>query len=95
MSLRSADVQNTVLSAILTFSDRLIYPFYASVPRLGGIAPLDDQITAGVIMWVPGSLFFLIPAAAIIFRLLAPEHVARPLISRGEIAAPLRTSRTG
>ena len=73
-----ADVQNTVLSAILTFSDRLIYPFYASAPRLGGITPLDDQITAGVIMWVPGSLFFLIPAAAIIFRLLSPESLARP-----------------
>src|ERR1700674_3659833 len=77
-----ADVQNTVLSAILAFSDRLIYPFYASVPRLGGIAPLDDQITAGVIMWVPGSLFFLIPAAAIIFRLLSPESLARPSLNR-------------
>ena len=89
-----ADVQNTMLSAILAFSDRLIYPIYAAAPRLGGITPLDDQIAAGVIMWVPGSLFFLIPAAAIIFRLLSPERVDPPLISRGEIAASLRTSRT-
>ena len=31
-----ADVQNTVLSALLTFSDRVLYPYYAEVPRLGG-----------------------------------------------------------
>ena len=31
-----ADVQNTVLSALLTFSDRVLYPYYAEVPRLAG-----------------------------------------------------------
>jgi cytochrome c oxidase assembly factor CtaG len=56
-----ADVQNTVLAAVLTFSDRVLYPYYAEVPRLGGISALDDQATAGVLMWVPGSLAFLAP----------------------------------
>ena len=28
-------------------------------PRLGGLSALDDQVTAGAIMWVPGSLAFL------------------------------------
>jgi putative membrane protein len=89
-----ADVQNTILSAILAFSDRLIYPFYATAPRLGGITPLDDQITAGVIMWVPGSLFFLIPAAAIIFSLLAPENLARPDRKDARVASRLRPARS-
>ena len=35
-----ADVQNTVLSALLTFSDRVLYPHYALIPRLGGCRPL-------------------------------------------------------
>jgi len=33
-------------------------------------------------MWVPGSLFFLIPAAYIILRMLSPESMARPLPDR-------------
>ena len=57
-----ADLQNTVLAAILTFSDRVIYPAYATIPRAGAISALDDQSMAGVIMWVPGSLVFLFAA---------------------------------
>jgi len=57
-----ADLQNTVLAAILTFADRVIYPLYATIPRAGAIAALDDQSVAGVIMWVPGSLVFLFAA---------------------------------
>jgi cytochrome c oxidase assembly factor CtaG len=56
-----ADVQNTVLAALLTFSDRVLYPYYSEVPRLEGVSALDDQATAGVIMWVPGSVVFLVP----------------------------------
>ncbi|GIW78302.1 MAG: hypothetical protein KatS3mg105_0109 [Gemmatales bacterium] len=56
-----ADVQNTALSALFAFSDRLFYSHYANVPRLWDIAPLDDQAVAGAIMWVPGSLVFLLP----------------------------------
>jgi cytochrome c oxidase assembly factor CtaG len=65
-----ADVQNTVLSALLTFSNQVLYPHYASVPRLGGISALDDQAAAGVLMWVPGSLVFLLPLFSIGVRLL-------------------------
>lgn len=54
-----ADVQNTVLAGILTFSDRVIYPGYAALAGGGLAAALDDQALAGVIMWVPGSLVFL------------------------------------
>ncbi|WP_437204696.1 cytochrome c oxidase assembly protein [Planctomicrobium sp. SH664] len=56
-----ADVQNTVLSALLTFSDRFLFPHYESVPRFAGITALGDQSAAGVLMWVPGSIAFLGP----------------------------------
>src|SRR5207248_6115949 len=36
-----ADVQNTVLAALLTFSRQVLYPFYNEVPRLGGGTALD------------------------------------------------------
>ena len=65
-----ADIQNTALSAFLIFSERVLYPTYAAVPRLWGISALDDQAAAGAIMWVPGSVIFLVPVAVLAIRLL-------------------------
>ncbi len=56
-----ADVQNTLLAAWLTFSSVIIYPHYAQVPRLDGLSALSDQAIAGVLMWGPGSIAFLLP----------------------------------
>ncbi len=64
------DLENTALSAILVFSDRLLYPSYAAVPRLFGFPALHDQAAAGAIMWVIGSLAFVIPAIAIAVQCL-------------------------
>ena len=66
-----ADVSNTALAALFTFSDRLLYPYYADVPRLAGLSPLDDQSAAGVVMWVPGSAAFLLPLFGIGVQLLS------------------------
>jgi len=65
-----ADIQNTALSAFLIFSERVLYPTYAAVPRLWGISVLDDQAAAGAIMWVPGSVVFLIPVTILAIRWL-------------------------
>jgi cytochrome c oxidase assembly factor CtaG/polyferredoxin len=78
-----ADVQNTVLSAFLTFSDRVVYPTYSLVPQFPGMNALSDQHAAGAIMWVPGSIVYLIPAAIIAMRYLSPRRHGRdelPLI---------------
>jgi cytochrome c oxidase assembly factor CtaG len=68
-----ADLQNTVLSAWLVFAERLIYPSYAAASRLWGVSALDDQAAAGAIMWVPGSLAFLLPLAWIVGQILSPK----------------------
>jgi cytochrome c oxidase assembly factor CtaG len=73
-----ADMQNTALAAILTFTGRLLYPMYAAAPRVAGISPLNDQIMAGVIMWVPASLFYLVPGAVILMRYLSPQGMIVP-----------------
>jgi putative membrane protein len=70
--LLAADVQNTVLAALLTFSGRVLYPFYEFHHGVAAAAALDDQVLAGVIMWVPMSLAYLIPAALLTIRLLSP-----------------------
>lgn len=68
-----ADLSNTALSALLTFSDHVLYRYYAEVPRLGGLSALDDQSVAGVLMWVPGSIAFLLPLVGIGVRLMAGQ----------------------
>jgi len=66
-----ADLQNTALSAILALSDRVIYPSYLRAPRLFRFSALEDQIAAGAIMWVVGSLAFLVPAVIISVQCLS------------------------
>jgi cytochrome c oxidase assembly factor CtaG len=68
-----ADVQNTALSALLTFANRVLYPYYAETPRLGGMSALEDQAAAGVLMWVPGSLVFLLPLFALGVQLMSGQ----------------------
>jgi len=78
-----ADLQNTALSAILAFSDRVLYPSYSEAPRLFGFSALEDQVAAGAIMWVVGSLAFVVPAIIIAVQCL----------SRRPIRAPIATAR--
>jgi len=67
--LVSADVVNTMLSALLAFCDRPVYGFYLQHPDPFGVSPLEDQVLGAVIMWVFGSLAFLLPAMVIAVRL--------------------------
>jgi cytochrome c oxidase assembly factor CtaG len=71
--LLSADVVNTVLSATLAFSGKVLYSSYAAAPRITTLSPLKDQIAAGAEMWVLNSIVFLIPAVALIMKLLTPK----------------------
>lgn len=83
-----ADVQNTLLSALLTFSPRVLYEHYESAPRPGLTTALDDQSAAGVLMWVPGSIAFLVPLFVIGLRLLFGD-VPKPAPVRRRIPLPL------
>jgi len=75
-----ADLENTALSATLVFSDRLLYPSYDAVPRLFGFSALHDQAAAGAIMWVMGSLAFVVPAIVIAVQCLQSNR-RRPQIA--------------
>jgi putative membrane protein len=68
--LVSADVINTLLSAFLAFCGRPMYRFYVDHPNAFHQPALEDQVLGAVIMWVLGSLAFLIPAMLITVQLL-------------------------
>jgi cytochrome c oxidase assembly factor CtaG/ferredoxin len=77
-----ADFQNTALSAFLVFCDRVVYPTYETAPRITGLTPLEDQAAAGAMMWVAGSVFFLIPVGLITIELLSRRRTVRRSIKR-------------
>jgi putative membrane protein len=68
-----ADIVNTVLSAFLAFCGRPVYGYYLREPNAFHISPLSDQELGAVIMWVVGSLVFLIPAVIVTVGLLQRE----------------------
>lgn len=67
--LVSADIVNTVLSALLAFCGRPVYRYYLDHANAFQVSPLDDQVLGAVIMWVIGSLVFLVPAMLIALEL--------------------------
>lgn len=97
--LMLADLSNTVLSSLFAFSERVLYPAYAAAPRLGGIDAAEDQAIAGAIMWVTGSLGYLVPAGVIAARLLSPRLVppgdGRPPADALPLALALARSTPG
>lgn len=57
-----------IVSVYIAYSDSLLYPMYASAPRIFGISPMDDQLIGGLIMWIPGGLYFYSVISVIFFR---------------------------
>lgn len=86
--LAFAWIQSGALAALLAFTDRVWYPYYEEVPRLWGVSALWDQQSAGVIMWVPGSIVMLIPIAFVVPTLFRSNNRSRKTIVRSTEPAP-------
>jgi len=95
--LVSADVVNTALSAMLAFCDRPVYSYYVAESNPFHVSPLHDQVAGAVIMWVVGSLVFLVPVPVLVVRLIqegsnarlhAPEPRALETAGRGKRNVP-------
>ncbi|MCB0082375.1 MAG: cytochrome c oxidase assembly protein, partial [Caldilineaceae bacterium] len=60
---------NMAIGIVIATADVVLYPYYSTVPRIWGFTTLEDQVLAGVIMWIPGSMMFLLA----VILLLAAE----------------------
>lgn len=58
----------TALSAWITFTPSILYPFYGSQALRFGLSPLDDQQLSGLIMWIPGNALFFIAFSVVFFQ---------------------------
>jgi len=58
----------SLVGALITLSERPLYPFYAAAPRVWGLTPLADQQLGGLIMWIPGGFMFWLVMTVVWFR---------------------------
>jgi cytochrome c oxidase assembly factor CtaG/ferredoxin len=76
------DILNTAISVVFVFSNALIYPSYGAV-RASSMSAHSDQTLAGLLMWVPGSIVYLVPAAALTMAVLSSDRLKRePMMER-------------
>ena len=77
------------IGAAITFSHRVLYPWYDNVPRLWGLSAVADQQIGGLIMKIPGALTFMVLLVLVFFAWynrdgpsdpdeLEPSHVSVP-----------------
>ncbi len=65
-------VHTGVLGALMSFSRIIWYPAYGDRALAWGLTPLTDQQLAGLIMWIPASVAYLV-AALLLIRLWLRE----------------------
>jgi putative membrane protein len=61
-------VPMSIIAVYITLADQVLYPAYASAPRVSWLSPMDDQMLGGLIMWVPGGLIFALIMTVVFFK---------------------------
>jgi putative membrane protein len=69
-----ATIPCDALSALLTFSGRVVYPTYAVSTQILNTSALRDQELAGAMMWVWVTFAYLVPALVITMQILSPAE---------------------
>lgn len=87
--LFTTTVHTGVLGALLTFARQPWYPEYAAGAASWGLCPLADQQLAGMIMWIPASVAYLVAALAVVRRWLAGSEWSVAERERALGASPL------
>lgn len=85
---------NMLTGIVLAFAEQGYYSYYEAVPRLWGLDVLTDQQIGGVIMWVPGSMMYIVAALILIGRFLSQEE-RKPHLPESEWASPKAVTAPG
>jgi putative membrane protein len=66
LSLFFTMVYTGALGALLTLARTPWYPRYGEAASVWGLTPLEDQQLAGLIMWVPGGITYLVATLSLV-----------------------------
>ncbi len=84
-----AAFQKAGLALLLMLSSRVLYSFYAGVPRLLELSALEDQVWGGIIMWALGGAIDMLAVLVLLFNFFALEE------RRQERPTPIKADRPG
>jgi putative membrane protein len=71
---------NMLTGIAISFTSEPIYNYYATTRRLRGMSVLQDQMLGGTLMWIPGSMMYLVAALVLIARMVRAEENRQPLL---------------
>lgn len=75
-----AAIPPTMFTGIaIAFANQPIYDYYLGVPRPWNLDVLSDQRISGVIMWIPGSMMYIVAVLILAARWLRGEESKPPL----------------
>jgi cytochrome c oxidase assembly factor CtaG len=80
-------IHSSVLGALMTISPGVLYTDYAAAGALWHVDPLEDQQLAGLLMWVPSGLVFIIFGLALFAAWLGQSDKR---VDLGSVALSLR-----
>lgn len=75
-SLLASMVAMGTLGALLTFAGRALYAPHLLTTQSFGLSPIEDQQIAGIVMWAPASLVYLLAALTILYRSMDARQIA-------------------
>lgn len=75
----------SIVAVYIAYANAVLYPAYATAPRIWGISPMQDQLIGGLIMWIPGGLFFFAIISVIFFRW--QQHEGDETVAGAQVAA--------
>ncbi len=70
---------NMLAGIAIAFSEKPIYSYYTTVPRLWGLSVMYDQMLGGIIMWIGGSMMYIVAALILLTKLFSDEE-HKPLL---------------
>jgi putative membrane protein len=67
-------LQSGVLGAVLTFAARPLYRAHVALASTWGLSPLTDQQLAGLVMWIPAGMVYVVTMAMLFLWWLRAEE---------------------
>ena len=77
-----------IIAIFVSMAEDLLYPAYAIAPRIWGMSPMQDQQYGGLIMWIPGALFFYGVMSVVFFKWQQRDADDEAGAQVGAVAAP-------
>ena len=71
-------IPNTLLGAVITFADHVIYEAYSQVEQPFDISLMTDQQLGGAVLWVPGDMMSVVVAGIVMIMWYQKEEGNAP-----------------